>query len=504
MFNRMTVLAASCLMIFLASCEELPQAQVPSPAPLPPASPHVLKTSDAVLMVVGKAATAQIFKDAFGPGQDGIDLGGNRKIRNELRYSCTGIEEGDYLLELPILCGWPSYFGAGEGAIGQLDLYQNDTHVRWTGEGEPLRPENAAEKNRYQDQLRLDQPLHLKNGDALRIVFNSDGGVITIGPLKLTPGKAKGLPDRPLDDLRSNWLYAELAETQQQADQVTQGCTFFNPGVLPRTFTLRMQARDYLMAPLVPDQTEMITIGPGQSATRSYQFKLSATGRDRFTLIANAPDVFPPVRRVKYFVKDRTEGPRPCTCLNGPDWDFCYAPGAEPGEAPPANAAWKKVTVPAPADDGGTAKGGRQGDHGRAAPHRLVSKDHHGPERSRRPHHHPVRADLQRGVVLLERQARRPSIPRFAAVRGGRDGGIQAGRGERTARRGARLAGVFAQESPAPGQGRATCLAPGTASTWWIIPRSSGLASVRIFPWRPARRCRWMTCSSCPRCGTRA
>ena len=85
-----------------------------------------------------------------------------------LRYSCTGIEEGDYLLELPILCGWPSYFGAGEGAIGQLDLYQNDTHVRWTGEGEPLRPENAAEKNRYQDQLRLDQPLHLKNGNALR------------------------------------------------------------------------------------------------------------------------------------------------------------------------------------------------------------------------------------------------------------------------------------------------------------------------------------------------
>jgi hypothetical protein len=360
MFIKFLTPLAIVTLLLLTSCETSPQGGTTStpppesPAPSPAASvaapqqEYVFKVNDASLLVGGKVTTQPIYKDVFGPGLDGTGLGGNRKARNELRYTCKDIVEGDYSLGMSVICGWYSYFGVGEGAEGQIELYRNDTRVLWTGEGEPLRPQNAAEKNNYQDQLRMDQPMHLKTGDVLRIVYDADGGGCTMGPIRLATAKTTGLPlpARILDTVRSIWLYADLSEPVRTPEKITQACTFTNPGVLPRTFTLQMQARDYLMAPLIPDQTETVTLSPGETVTRSYDFKPSTTGRDRFTLIANAPDVFPPLRRVKYFVCDRTEGPRPSVSLNGPDWDFCYAPGVEPTNAPPANAAWKKITVP--------------------------------------------------------------------------------------------------------------------------------------------------------------
>jgi hypothetical protein len=56
--------------------------------------------------------------------------------------------------------------------------------------------------------------------------------------------------------------------------------------------------------------------------------------------------MYPAVRAVKYYVRDRAWGARPNTCLSGEGWEMCYAPAPEPGEAPPAGAVWTKICVP--------------------------------------------------------------------------------------------------------------------------------------------------------------
>ncbi len=61
--------------------------------------------------------------------------------------------------------------------------------------------------------------------------------------------------------------------------------------------------------------------------------------------------MYPAIRLAKYYAQDRTEGPRPSTCLNGKDWQVCYVDGVEPGDAPPAGAAWADTVVPSVQDN---------------------------------------------------------------------------------------------------------------------------------------------------------
>ena len=365
------VVLALLSLVVLKSCTEQPASVtygVPVSEASSPDRSYVLKLNDAVFMVGGKATPAQFYQNAFGPGLDGASLGGNPKIRNEVRYSLKDIAEGDYCLGVSMMAGWPAYFAMEEGVNGCAFLYVNDTRVVWTGAGEPLRPQNAAEKNMYQDQLRVDQPLHLKPTDVLRVMFDQPGGAVTVGPIHLATPKSVGLPPRMSEFPRSFWLYAEMAEPVRSLKTIAQSCTLTNPGVLARTFNLRVQVRDYLMAPCIPDSVESVTIQPGETITRTYMFTPSHTARDRFTLIADAPDVFPPVRRVKYFMPEAIDGQRPAVSLNGTDWEFCYMRGCDPDMAKlPAAAAvqpppggqpaqqglalakadqWQKVTVP--------------------------------------------------------------------------------------------------------------------------------------------------------------
>jgi len=90
------------------------------------------------------------------------------RIRNELALHLQRLPEGDYYPGL-LLVPWPVTFGCGELRSWHLQLYHNDTRLVWTSARKPLRPENAAEKKGVPGEVRLDEPLHLKPGDVLRI-----------------------------------------------------------------------------------------------------------------------------------------------------------------------------------------------------------------------------------------------------------------------------------------------------------------------------------------------
>ena len=310
--------------------------------------PLQLKVGGATLMREGKAAVAQVQKDAFGPGVDGASLWGSPGIRTELRFACKDVPEGDYYLGAPMFVTW-GYFTMGEWMWGGMGLYQNDNRVIWTSYTEPLRQEKASDGG-YHAEMRVDKPLHIKPGDILRIVVLADGGGTTVGPLRFYKSKPSGavaelgLPD--FGKPKILWLNAQLAEPVRTDKKITQSCTLYNPGVLPRTLSLTVQVRDYLMAPRIPDSQESITLAPGQTVTKTYEFAPGATGRDRFTLVAESAGAYPSVRLAKFYAQDRTEGARPHTCLNGKDWQICYMDAVEPGDAPPAGAAWTDVMVP--------------------------------------------------------------------------------------------------------------------------------------------------------------
>ena len=213
---------------------------------------------------------------------------------------------------------------------------------------EPLRPENAAEKVSYQAEIRLDKPLHVKPSDVFRVAWWA-GARLVVGPIRLYNYKPSGAVSQlggGYNGSASRCLYADWKEPQRTAELVTQACVLTNPGVQARTYKVQVQARDYFMAPLMPDVDEDLTLQPGQSVTRTYQFRPSLTGRDRLTLLAESEGMYPALRTVKYYVRDRDWGVRPNVCLSGEGWELCYAPGAEPGEAPPAGAAWTKICVP--------------------------------------------------------------------------------------------------------------------------------------------------------------
>ena len=334
-------------LITLTSCDTFDVNQKPA-SPAPAARSYELKVNDASLVTDGKVSPLTAQKDTFGPGSDGFNLNGSRGKPDELRYACKNVPEGDYCVGLKVVLSGGGYFTMGEDVAYQLELHLNDARQVWTSYTEPLRPENAAEKVSYQAEIRLDKPLHVKPSDVFRVAWWSNSRLV-VGAIRLYNRKPSGAVSQlgvGYNGSTTRCLYADWKEPQRTADLVTQACVLTNPGVQARTYKVQVQARDYFMTPRMPDIDENLTLQPGQSVTRTYEFKPSLSGRDRLTLVAESEGMFPAVRAVKFYVRDRAWGARPNTCLSGEGWEMCYAPGAEPGEAPPAGAVWTKICVP--------------------------------------------------------------------------------------------------------------------------------------------------------------
>jgi hypothetical protein len=318
--------------------------------PTPAATAPVVELHAASLIRDGEPAEFAPTVDRFGPGADGVDLVGAPLFRTELRFPCDGVPEGDYYLGLPVMhVQWDGYLGFGEHLAAWLQVYANDTRVLLTHQTEPQRPEDAAEKSLYQAELRRDRPLRLKPGDMLRVMFTQDGGHVTVGPLRLydaPPEPDLVRVDRPqFGPTPSVWIVGRWEETQRAGDLVRQRCLLHNPGVLPRAVTLRVLAQDYLMRTLLSTE-QQITLGPGERITPTFEFAPGDTRRARLTVTATAEGFSPPFRLVKFYLNDALQGPRPTARLEG-EWEKCFVAGAEPGEAPPADAAWTPVQLPA-------------------------------------------------------------------------------------------------------------------------------------------------------------
>ncbi len=322
----------------------LPFAQSANAAPA-----YEITISQAAFVKQGKPATAPLIKDAFGTGVDGIGLwhGDPVGIRDEVRYVCREVPEGDYAVGILTMGGTGTYLCFGELFPQRVQFYHNDTRVLWTAHTVPTRGQSAAGPTPYQAEMLTDR-LHVKPGDTFRIFVDSACNII-VGPLRLYPGQTEPAAERmynPPDagPVQNIWLLAEWTETKQTGDVVAQSCRFYNPGVLPRTFALEAQARDYLMRNLL-SQKEQVTVGPGESATRTFEFKPGTTRRARLALTASCPAVSPAMRLSKFWASDLTTGARPTLGLNG-EWELCYVAGVEPGDAPPADAKWATVPVP--------------------------------------------------------------------------------------------------------------------------------------------------------------
>ncbi len=304
---------------------------------------YELKVADAKLIVKGQPAKFDAAKNTFGPGLDGMSLGSEPPLGNQLRWIVQA-PEGDYCIGQLVMAD--RFFDIGEFRYQALQIYLNDTRLTWTSYTLPRKPENAAEQNRYQAELRVGQPVHLKPGDTLRLLQTSY--YTLVGPMRLYKTEPPddefrlGVPDngRP----QSQWIVGQLAEPKRQGAKITQEVTLTNPGVLPHAFKLEALAKDFIQSVLLKND-EQVTIPPGEKVTKSYEFDQSDYGTSRFTLVATSDQYWMPLRMVKYYVDDRTTGARPNTCLNG-QWEMCYAPGVELGAAPPADAKWEKAMVP--------------------------------------------------------------------------------------------------------------------------------------------------------------
>jgi hypothetical protein len=322
---------------------------------LPPARPadaapaYELTVNQATFMKDGKPAQPGLLVDRFGKGLDGIGLwtGDPEKVRDEVRYVCKDVPEGDYTVGILTMPGNNEYMCFGELFPQRAHLYHNDMRVLWTAHTVPTKALDGAQPAFYQAEM-LTARLHVKPGDVFRVLVDS-ALFILVGPVRLYKGRL----DMPVEDLynasdlgptQSIWLHAAWTEARRTGDVAAQTCRFFNPGVLPRTITLEVHARDWMMRALL-DREEKLTVGPGESATKTYEFKPGTTGRARLSVTATSPGVLPPVRLTKYWVDDLTVGARPTLGLNG-DWEMCYVPGVDPGNAPPADAKWATVKVP--------------------------------------------------------------------------------------------------------------------------------------------------------------
>jgi hypothetical protein len=313
-------------------------------APARAAAPdYELKVADAKLIAKGQPAKFDTAKNTFGPGMDSMKLDSEQPLGYQLRWTVQA-PEGDYYIGQLILC--ELFFDIGEGHHQSVQIYLNDTRLTWATHTLPCKPENAAEQNRYQAELRVGQPIHIKPGDTLRLVETNSSSVL--GSMRLyktapPPGEfCLSVPDNKRPE--SQWIVGQLMDPKRQGAKITQEVTLCNPGVLPHTFRLEALAKDYIQSVLLK-KDEQVTIPPGEQITRSYEFDQSEYGTSRFTLVASSSQYDEPLRLVKYYVEDRTAGARPNTCLNG-EWEMCYAPGVELAQAPPQDAKWEKVTVP--------------------------------------------------------------------------------------------------------------------------------------------------------------
>ncbi|MBI2301094.1 MAG: hypothetical protein HYU66_19455 [Armatimonadetes bacterium] len=304
-----------------------------------------LKVDTGTLIRHTEPAPVQAVKDRFGPGLDSVDLEGARGNRTQLLLPCRGITEGDYYLGLLVLCG--HYSAADEGLNGQVQLYLGGQRIGWTSHSEPLLPADAAEQSRYQAELLCEEPVHLKPSDTLRVVYAMDWAAAVIGPVRLYRTRpVHGIVKLDPPDwgrTQSYLLTAEWGTPEEAGGRVRQPVVLHNPSTLTRIFSVQTDVRDYQQRSLLSAR-DSVPVEAGRTITRMIEFAPEGE-RTRLTVTCTAPGMFPPVRLVKYYVRDRTEGPRPNTCLNGP-WEMCWVPGAEVGDRPPAGAAWEKVNVP--------------------------------------------------------------------------------------------------------------------------------------------------------------
>ncbi|MCE5237460.1 hypothetical protein LLH23_03100 [bacterium] len=310
------------------------------------AADYELKIADARLLLNGEQAPLRPAPDYFGPGVTGHGLWGTPFYHTQLIYTVPALPAGSYVLGMP-MSGF-GYVAIPEHLAKRVQLVVNDRHYPWTSMTEPMLPENAAEKTRYQAELRVDTPVRLEPGDVVRAVYTLNWHDLVVGPIRLyrtAPGDAVTHFWNPgWAKPRDLWLLAKWEETSRAGSQVHQPCLLYNPGSLPRTFQLQVQARDFLMQDLL-SRTETLTLQPGEKRSLAFDLSLPPTRWSRLLLTATTPDAGPPVHLARFFVNDLTEGPRPTACLNG-DWEWCQVPGAEPGPAPPANARWEQIKVP--------------------------------------------------------------------------------------------------------------------------------------------------------------
>lgn len=303
-----------------------------------------LLVNAASTVINAETAPVQPLKDAFGPGLDGVRLGGNRDYRSQVQWQYDG-PEGDYYPAVVVKANGYLYFS--EFYTGQAQLYHNDRWLTWDNHSEPVRPEGASD-GRYQAEMRVERPLRVRPGDWLRVVYPMDGADLVVGPLRL-------YSERPADGVQAletpNWgrpesycLKTKWVETKREGDTIQQTCELYNPGNLPRRVTLDVLAKDYGERVLLQDQ-ETLEIPPCGKVNKAFAVKPGDSHRVRLTVVVWGGGVYPPQRLCKYFVSDVTEQPRPTFCLNG-DWEMCFVPGAEPGEKPPAEAKWQAIKVP--------------------------------------------------------------------------------------------------------------------------------------------------------------
>jgi endonuclease YncB( thermonuclease family) len=263
----------------------------------------------------------------------------------EMRYTCKGVVEGDYYVS--VLGTRGAYFGFFEVNEPRTFFFLNDTLLQWSGVTAPYRLEGAPEGSDYLDEM-LAGKVHVKPDDVFRVA----GANTLMGSVRLyrqsPPVASKYLNPPDAGKVQVPWLYMDWTESKRVGDTVSETCKLVNPGVLPRTFTLQTQARDYFMRDLLGGKghIEEITIAPGQSATKTFEFKPGDTKRARLNLVATCPGNYFARRLSKFWVNDITQGPRPNMLISG-EWEYCFAPGAEPAGAPPAGAQWRKINLPA-------------------------------------------------------------------------------------------------------------------------------------------------------------
>ena len=374
-----------------------------------------LKATDAIAVIDAKAGPPAPVKDYFGPGVDGVDLGGRREAKSRLQWTCpNALPAGDYTVGLLVTSR--TYLGYAEFLTHQIPLYHNDQWVFWQNHSEPVHPEQAADTRHYQAEM-TSGVLHLKPGDSLMAVYAPDGDHMVVGPLRLyrtppTEGVQKlEIPGfgRPM----AYWLDGKLLDPQRQGDEVQQGCELYHPGALPRRLNLRVQAVDYLQRVLL-DKTETVTLQPDERRTLTWSYTRLDRQRCRFTVTASEAPVPTSTAEAHAWLQPLRLRSLPRGRRNRP--------------APPDLLPQRRM---------GDVLRPRRRARGRAAGRREVEEDHRAvaaaeqgrplrvvPPQLRRPrpcHRRAHRAQLrpgpERGLGLPQRPARGPRVPRLAAVR---------------------------------------------------------------------------------------